>query len=80
RVRFRGTRISRVRVYVNGRLQRRVTLRLLQRRVRPFTTLPPGRYRITVRVDFQRGAGTEPVTFRGALRVCGAAVPPPVTG
>jgi uncharacterized repeat protein (TIGR01451 family) len=80
RVRFTGTRISRVRVYVDGRLQRRVTLRLLQRRVRPFTTLPPGRYRITVRVDFQRGAGTEPVAFRGPLRVCGAAVPPPVTG
>ncbi|MET0972219.1 MAG: hypothetical protein ABWY95_02245, partial [Thermoleophilaceae bacterium] len=35
RVNFTGTRIRRVRVYVNGRLQRRVTLRLLERQVRP---------------------------------------------
>jgi hypothetical protein len=78
---FSGTRIRRVRVYVNGRLQRRVTLRLLQRRVRPVTTLAPGRYRITVRVDFQRGAGTSAVAFKGRLRVCpAAAAPPPVTG
>lgn len=75
RVRFEGTRIRRIRVYVNGRLQRRVTVRLLQRRLRPFTTLAPGRYRITVRVEFQRGAGTNPITLTGILRVCAAAQP-----
>ena len=74
-MRFEGTRIRRIRVYVNGRLQRRVTVRLLQRRVRPFTTLAPGRYRITVRVEFQRGAGTNPITLTGNLRVCAAAQP-----
>jgi hypothetical protein len=79
-VNFRGTRIRRVRVYVNGRLQRRVTLRLLQRRVRPVARLAPGRYRLAARVDFQHGAGTAPVTLRGTLRVCRAAAPPPVTG
>jgi hypothetical protein len=79
-VRFEGTRVRRVRVYVNGRLQRRVTLGLLQRRIRPLTTLAPGRYRLTVRVDFQRGAGTNPVTFRGPLRVCCRGAAPAVTG
>jgi hypothetical protein len=80
RVPMRGLHIRRVRVYVNGRLQRRVTVPLLRRRARPVTTLPPGTYRIAVRVDFQPGTGTNPVTLRGTLRVCQRAAPPPVTG
>lgn len=70
RVVFEGTRIGRIRVYVNGRLERAVTVTTLQRRVRPRVTLRPGRYRIAVRVRFQRGAGTPPLTLRGTFRVC----------
>lgn len=83
-VNFRGTHIRRVRVFVNGRLRRNLTVRGLQRRVTPRVTLPPGRYRVTARVTFQRGAGTPPVTFCGVVRICAAAqprpAPPPVTG
>jgi hypothetical protein len=79
RVNFRGTNIRRVRVFVNGSLRRNLTVRSLQRRVTPRVTFPPGRYRVTVRVTFQRGAGTPPVTLSRVIRICGAAAPP-VTG
>jgi hypothetical protein len=79
RVNFRGTNIRRIRVFVNGSLRRNLTVRTLQRRVTPRVTFPPGRYRVTVRVTFQRGAGTPPVTLSRVIRICGAA-PPPVTG
>jgi hypothetical protein len=79
RVNFSGTRIRTIRVFVNGSLRRNLTVRTLQRRVTPRVTLPPGRYRVTVRVLFQRGAGTPPVTFSRVIRICGAAAPP-VTG
>jgi hypothetical protein len=79
RVDFSGTRIRSIRVFVNGRLRRNITVRALQRRLTPRVTFAPGRYRLTVRVVFQRGAGTPPVTFRRVIRICGAA-PPPVTG
>jgi hypothetical protein len=76
---FSGSRIRSIRVFVNGSLRRNLTVRTLQRRVTPRVTFPPGRYRVTVRVQFQRGAGTPPVTFSRVIRICGAA-PPPVTG
>ena len=79
RVNFRGTNIRRIHVFVNGSLRRNLTVRTLQRRVTPRVTFPPGRYRVTVRVTFQRGAGTPPVTLSRVIRICGAA-PPPVTG
>lgn len=70
RVALEGTRISRVRVLVNGRLVRGLTVRTLRARLRPRVMLAPGRYRIAVRVRFQRGAGTPPLTLRGSFRVC----------
>jgi uncharacterized repeat protein (TIGR01451 family) len=79
RVNFSGTHVRRIRVFVNGRLRRNLTVRTLQRRVTPRVTLDPGRYRVTVRVVFQHGAGSPPVTLSGVVRIC-AAGPPPVTG
>jgi hypothetical protein len=81
RVSFEGTRIARIRVYVNGRLRRRLTVLSLQARVTPRVLLPPGRYRLSVRVSFQRGTGSPPVTFRRRIRICGVlAARPPFTG
>jgi hypothetical protein len=81
RVSFEGTRIARVQVYVNGRLRRRLTVQSLQARVTPRVQLPPGRYRLAVRVSFQRGTGSPPVTFRRRIRICGVlAARPPFTG
>jgi hypothetical protein len=70
RISFRGTRIARIRVFVNGRLRRSLTLGALQRRVRPRVKLAPGRHRVRVRVIFQRGSGTRPLTFRRVVRTC----------
>jgi uncharacterized repeat protein (TIGR01451 family) len=75
RVSFSGTHISRVRVFVNGQLRRNLNLRTLQRRVTPRVTLAPGRYRVTARVDFTRGAGTPPLTLSRVIRICAAAQP-----
>jgi hypothetical protein len=83
RVNFQGTRIARIQVYVNGSLRRNLTVKTLQRRVTPRVTLFPGRYRLAVRVFFQRGSGTPPVTLRTAVRICGqvrARTRPPFTG
>ena len=80
RVNFAGTRIATVRVYVNGRLRRNLTVQTLQRRVTPRVTLAPGRYRVSARVTFERGAGTPPVSFAGAVRICGARSLPRFTG
>jgi hypothetical protein len=80
-VNFRGTRISRIAVYVNGRIRRNLTVQTLERRVTPRVTVAPGRrYRITVRVTFQRGSGTSPVTLRGSFRTCATRRAPAVTG
>ena len=78
RVTFLGTRIARVQVFVNGNLRRRLTVQTLQRRVTPRVTLAPGSYRLSVRVIFQRGTGSPPVTFRRRIRICAAR--PPFTG
>jgi uncharacterized repeat protein (TIGR01451 family) len=83
RVNFSGTHIRRVRIYVNGRLRRGLTVQTLQRRVTPRVTLRPGRYRVTARVTFMRGSGTPSVTLSHVIRICAAAAqpaPPPVTG
>jgi hypothetical protein len=81
RLTFQGTRIARVQVFVNGNLRRRLTVQTLQRRVTPRVTLPPGSYRLAVRVTFQRGTGSPPVTFRRRIRICAAkAARPPFTG
>jgi len=71
RVDLRGARIARVRVFVDGRRVRSLTLRTLQRRHRARVTLAPGRrYRVSVRVVFQRGSGTPPVTLSRIVRTC----------
>jgi hypothetical protein len=82
RVSFEGTHIARVRVYINGRLDPRLTIRALQRRLTPRVTRSPGRYRIAVRVRFDRGSGTPPLTLRGTFRICArrATTAPRVTG
>jgi hypothetical protein len=81
RLNFQGTRIARVHVFVNGNLRRRLTIQTLQRRVTPRVTLPPGGYRLAVRVTFQRGTGSPRVTFRSRIRICAAkAARPPFTG
>jgi uncharacterized repeat protein (TIGR01451 family) len=69
-VNFRGTRVARIRVFVNEQLRRRVTVGALQRRVRPRVLLAPGRHRVRVRVEFQRGSATPPVTLSRIVRVC----------
>jgi hypothetical protein len=69
-VRFSGTRIARVRVFINGRLDPRLTIRALERRLTPRVRRGPGRYRIAVRVTFERGSGTPPLTLRGSFRIC----------
>jgi hypothetical protein len=81
RLSFQGTRIARVQVFVNGNLRRRLTVQTLQRRVTPRVTLSPGSYRLAVRVTFQRGTGSPPVTFTRRIRICAAkAARPPFTG
>jgi hypothetical protein len=81
RVRFEGTRISRVRVLINGRFDPRLTVRNLRRRLTPRVTRRPGRYKIAVRVTFERGAGTPPLTLRGSFVICARpARAPRVTG
>jgi hypothetical protein len=74
-VNLSGTHIRSVRVFVNGRLRRNLNVSTLQRRVTPRVTLPPGRYRVTARVAFQRGAGTPLVTLTQVIRICAAAQP-----
>jgi hypothetical protein len=82
RINLEGTRISRVRVLVNGRLARGLTVRTLQRRLTPRVTLRPGRYRLRVRVTFQRGTGSPAVLLQATIRICAArsSARPPFTG
>ena len=82
RINLEGTRISRVRVLVNGRQVRALTVRALQRRLTPRVTLRPGRYRVGVRVTFQRGTGSPAVLLQATIRICSAAraARPPFTG
>ena len=52
-----------MRVYVDVRLRRRLTVQTLQRKVTSRVTLLPGAPRVTVRVTFERGSGSPPVTL-----------------
>jgi hypothetical protein len=71
RVNLSGVRIASVRIYVNGRFIRGLTLDVLQRAHRPRVTLTPGqRYRIRVGVTFQLGTDSPPVTLAGRIRIC----------
>ena len=66
-----GTRISQLRISVDGRPFRRVDLQILQRRASlPQAAPSPGRHRLTIRVSFQPGSGTPPVTLTRNIGVC----------
>jgi hypothetical protein len=73
----RGTRMATLRVFVNGRPVRRVSVLRTQRRVPlllDVSHLPPGRHRVSVRVTYRLGSGSPPVTLRRPFEVC---FPPP---
>jgi hypothetical protein len=75
-IRLEGTHIRRLRVTLDGRLVRRQTLLLLQRTARPLHRfIGPGRHRLSVRVTFDRGSGTAPVTLARTITICGAVAP-----
>jgi hypothetical protein len=77
-----GQRMSRIVVSLDGRRISTRTLRLLQRRVIPLTRVAsPGRHVLTIRVTFEEGSATAPVTLTRTIIVCGqAAQTPRVTG
>jgi hypothetical protein len=78
-----GERISRARVSVNGRVLGTRTLRLLQRRSFLLTRLfSPGRHVLSIRVTFETGSDTAPVTLTRTITICGRAsrAVPRVTG
>ena len=64
-------------VFVGGEPVRGLSVRPLQDRVviRVRRDLIPGRYRVTARVRYQRGAGTAPVRLTRRIRVCGRRPP-----
>jgi hypothetical protein len=80
RVNFQGTRIARIQVFVNGQLRRGLTVESLQRRLTPRVTLAPGRYRVAVRITFEHGTGSPPVTLTGRIRICAPIAQPRFTG
>ena len=80
RILVSGTRVARVRVFVNRRLERDLRLLPLQKRVLPRLKLTRGRNHVRVRAIFQLGSGSRPITLRRVLRVCQAHALPPFTG
>jgi hypothetical protein len=80
-VRLLGQRMARITVFVNGRRVPSRTVRLLQRSVIPLTRVfSPGPHRLTIRVSFERGSATPPVTLSRTIVVCGPTRAPRVTG
>jgi hypothetical protein len=81
-VQFTGERVRTIRVSVDGRRLGTQQLRLLQRRATPLTRLfAPGRHVLTIRVTYEEGSGTAPVTLRRTIVICGRAPRAPrVTG
>jgi hypothetical protein len=77
RVTLRGTNISRVAVYVDGRLVRQVRGTPLQRRlvVSRLRRVAPGPHRVVARVRFRLGSGTGPLTLVRRVRICRALLP-----
>jgi hypothetical protein len=82
-IRLTGQRMGRITVSDNGRRVGTRTLQLLQRRVIPLTRVfSPGHHRLTIRVTFEPGSGTAPVTLTRTVTVCGRSsrAAPRVTG
>ena len=70
-LRLTGVRMDRVRVSVDGRPQGTKTLAILQRRTAPLLrAFSPGRHVVTLRVRFQPGSDSAPVTLRRVVEVC----------
>lgn len=80
-VRLQVARARTAAFFVGGRRIRGIGVLPLERQVvvRVRRDLRPGRYRVTVRIVFERGAGTKPVAMTGWVRTC-AAQRPRVTG
>ncbi len=77
-----GRRVSRFTVSVDGRRLGTRQVQLLQRRTAALNRVfPAGRHVIAVRVTFEEGSATAPVTLTRTVTVCGrAAQAPRVTG
>jgi hypothetical protein len=77
RLTVRGTNMSRVAVFVDGRLVRRARVRPLQRgmTVSHLGRLAPGPHRVVARVRFRLGSGTAPLTLVPRVRICRARLP-----
>ena len=77
RVAVRGTNISRVTVFVDGRRVARVRAGLLRRlvTVSRLGRVAPGPHRIAARVRFRLGSGTRPLTLVRRVRICRALLP-----
>lgn len=82
-IRLTGERMHVYSVSVNGRRLATRTVRLLQRTSFPLVRLfSPGRHVLAIRVTFEPGSGTAPVTLRRTITICGPArrAAPRVTG
>lgn len=77
RVTLGVSRVASVHVFVGGEPVRGLSVRPLQNRVviRVRKDFAPGRYRVTARIRYQRGAGTAPVRITRTVRVCGPRSP-----
>ena len=71
RVSLQGTRIATARVSVNGSPRATLDGRTLQRVFSRLVPISPGRrYKVAVRVTFERGSGSPPVTLTRVIRAC----------
>jgi hypothetical protein len=78
----RGARIASIRVSVGGERVRGLSVRPEQRqaRIRLLRNFPPGRYRVTARVAFQRGSGTPRAVLHRTVSICARVGSPRFTG
>jgi hypothetical protein len=72
-VTLRLSRVASVQLFVGGEPVSGVSVRPLQDRVvmRVTKDFAPGRYRVTARIRYQKGARTAPVRLTRTVRVCG---------
>ena len=76
-----GRQMSRVTVYVNGRLVKRITVKSTETRVTTKLPTPVATSKIVVKVTFTSSSGTKPKQFTRTVKRCvPAAVKPSFTG
>jgi archaellum component FlaG (FlaF/FlaG flagellin family) len=77
RVIYLVSRVASLRLFVGGEQVGGVSVRPLGNRVviRVRKDFAPGRYRVTARIRYQRGAGTPPVRITRTVRICGRPAP-----